>query len=332
MISSDPQTNVKKDRLTLMDNYIKNPKYKSILAFFCAFGWSLAYPLIKIGYEQFSIPSSDLGGKIIFAGVRFFFAGFFVLLFCQSRKMNLAMQQRTDISWLLLLAIVNTTLHYMFAYIGLGYNASARSTILDSMGGFFLIILSVLIFADDKLTLPKLAGCVLGIVGIISINMEPGVNYFSNITFLGDGMILLNAFCAALGGVITRVVSKKMNIMCATGLSMLIGGVFLLIIGFLIGTNHTWTWTLKGMIVLLVLILISAVCFAVYNELLACHPISKIAIYNALIPVLGVIFASLLLHEELKWQYFLAVLMVSCGIWLVNRAPHNRKQKPVTKE
>ena len=57
-----------------MDNYIKNPKYKSILAFFCAFGWSLAYPLIKIGYEQFAIPSSDLGGKIIFAGVRFFFA------------------------------------------------------------------------------------------------------------------------------------------------------------------------------------------------------------------------------------------------------------------
>ena len=81
-----------------MDNYIKNPKYKSILAFFCAFGWSLAYPPIKIGYEQFSIPSSDLGGKIIFAGVRFFFAGFFVLLFCQSRKMNLAMQNKTDAS------------------------------------------------------------------------------------------------------------------------------------------------------------------------------------------------------------------------------------------
>ena len=77
---------VKKDRLTLMDNYIKNPKYKSILAFLCAFGWSLAYPLIKIGYEQFAIPSSDLGGKIIFAGVRFFFAGFFVLLFCQSKE------------------------------------------------------------------------------------------------------------------------------------------------------------------------------------------------------------------------------------------------------
>ena len=89
-----------------MDNYIKNPKYKSILAFFCAFGWSLAYPLIKIGYEQFSIPSSDLGGKIIFAGVRFFFALIPVLLFCRTKKLNLAMQKRTDISWLLLLAVL----------------------------------------------------------------------------------------------------------------------------------------------------------------------------------------------------------------------------------
>ena len=54
-------------------------------------------------------------------------------------------------------------------------------------------------------------------------------------------------------------------------------------------------------------------------ELLANHPISKVAIYNALIPVLGVIFAALLLHEELKWQYFLAVFMVAGGIYFVNR-------------
>ena len=45
-----------------------------------------------------------------------------------------------------------------------------------------------------------------------------------NITFRGDGMILLNAGCAALGGVITRVASKKMNMMQATGQSMMIGG------------------------------------------------------------------------------------------------------------
>lgn len=301
-----------------MENIFKNKKYKSILAFFCALGWSLAYPMIKLGYSEFGIGSSDLGSKILFAGVRFFSAGLFVLIFCRIKKIKANISAKKDISWLLLLAIVNTSLHYMFAYIGLGYIASARSTILDSMGGFFLIILSVIIFSDDKISLYKIMGCLLGIVGIVSINIRPGVDFFSDITFAGDGMILLNALCAAFGGIITRIVSKKMNMMKATGLSMLIGGAVLLVIGFLIGNDSSWQWSIKGIAVLFILIMISAVCFAVYNELLAWHPISKIAIYNALIPVLGVIFAALLLHEELKIQYFLAIIMVSAGIYCVN--------------
>ena len=96
----------------------------------------------------------------------------------------------------------------------------------------------------------------------------------------------------------------------------------LLAIGLMIGTNSPWCVNVKGMMVLIALIMISAVCFAVYNELLAYHPISKIAIFNALIPVLGVIFSALLLKEELKWQYFIAVMMVACGIYLVNKKEH----------
>ena len=305
-----------------MEEIFKNGKYKSLLAIFCAFGWSLAYPLIKMGYREFQIAAGDLGGKILFAGIRFLFAGLLVSCFCCLRKKKLALENRNDFWWLILLAIVNTTLHYMFAYIGLGYNPSARSTILDSMGGFFLIILSTILFSDDKLSVSKIMGCVLGIAGVVAINLQPGEALFANITFRGDGMILLNASCGALGGVITRITSKKMNMMPATGLSMMIGGALLLTIGFVIGTDGSWRFTISGALVLTALIMISAVCFAVYNELLSYHPISKIAIYNALIPVLGVIFSALLLKEELKWQYAIAVMMVACGIYLVNMKEH----------
>lgn len=302
-----------------MDTIFRDSRYKSILAIFCALGWSLAYPLIKIGYQAFQIDAGDLGGKIIFAGIRFFSAGVLVLVFCCFQKTRIEMKKKNDLFWLFLLSIVNIALHYMFAYIGLGYNPSARSTILDSMGSFFLIILSTITFSDDKMSASKVLGCVLGISGIIAINIQPGVNFFENVTFRGDGMILLNACCAAFGGVITRVVSKKMNMMQATGQSMMIGGALLLIIGLVAGTNSSWSLNIKGIFVLIILIMISAGCFAIYNELLAYHPISKIAIYNALIPVLGVIFAALLLKEELKWQYLMAVVMVACGIYLVNK-------------
>lgn len=302
-----------------MKEIIKDSRYKAILAIFCAFGWSLAYPLIKIGYQEFQIGSADLGGKILFAGIRFLFAGVLVWGFCSLKKIKLEIKKKNDLWWLILLAVVNTTLHYMFAYIGLGYNPSARSTILDSMGGFFLIILSTMIFSDDKISVSKVMGCVLGIAGIVAINIQPGADFFANITFRGDGMILLNAGCAALGGIITRVASKKMNMMQATGQGMMIGGALLMVIGLVIGTNSPWSMTMKGILVLIALIMISAVCFAIYNELIAYHPISKIAIYNALIPVLGVIFAALLLKEELKWQYFIAVMMVAGGIYFVNK-------------
>ena len=270
----------------------QDKRMKVFLAVFVMIGWSLAYPLIKLGYQEFQIDGTDLGGKILFAGVRFFMAGTAVTLYCHFKKVKSDITNSGDIAWLVLLGIVNTALHYMFAYIGLGYNSSARSTILDSMGGFILILLSTLIFPDDRM---------------------------NDITFMGDGMILLNACCTALGGLITRVVSRRMNITRATGYSMQIGGALLLLTSLVIRPRTAWVFTPKGIFILLCLITISAVCFAIYNALLSYHPISEIAIYNALIPVLGVIFAALLLHEKLRLQYIIAVILVAIGIHVVNK-------------
>lgn len=297
----------------------QDKRMKVFLAVFVMIGWSLAYPLIKLGYQEFQIDGTDLGGKILFAGVRFFMAGTAVTLYCHFKKVKSDITNSGDIAWLVLLGIVNTALHYMFAYIGLGYNSSARSTILDSMGGFILILLSTLIFPDDRMNWRKALGIILGVAGIISINIQPGADFFSDITFMGDGMILLNACCTAFGGLITRVVSRRMNITRATGYSMQIGGALLLLTSLVIRPGTAWVFTPKGIFILLCLITISAVCFAIYNELLSYHPISEIAIYNALIPVLGVIFAALLLHEELKLQYIIAVILVAIGIHVVNK-------------
>lgn len=297
----------------------QDKRMKVFLAVFVMIGWSLAYPLIKLGYQEFQIDGTDLGGKILFAGVRFFMAGTAVTLYCHFKKIKSDITGSGDIAWLVLLGIVNTALHYMFAYIGLGYNSSARSTILDSMGGFILILLSTLIFPDDRMNWRKALGIILGVAGIISINIQPGADFFSDITFMGDGMILLNACCTAFGGLITRVVSRRMNITRATGYSMQIGGALLLLTALVIRPRTAWVFTPAGIFILLCLITISAVCFAIYNALLSCHPISEIAIYNALIPVLGVIFAALLLHEELRLQYIIAVILVAVGIHVVNK-------------
>ncbi|MDY5643027.1 MAG: DMT family transporter [Candidatus Faecousia sp.] len=296
----------------------RNEKLRPLLAILCALGWSLAYPFIKLGYGELQIDSADLGSKILFAGIRFFAAGLLVLAFSAVQKRKLAVT-RKEVPWLTLFALVNTALHYLFSYIGLSYIPSARSTILDSMGSFFLIILSGLFLEDDTFSVKKIAGCLLGFCGILTISITPGGGLFSGISFLGDGMILLNACCAAGGGILTRFISKKMDMMTATGYGMSAGGLMLLLVGLMVGVRQPWNLSLWGVTILFVLVLISAVCFGIYNMLLANHPISKVAIYNSLIPVFGVMFSSLLLKEPFSWQYILAAGLTAAGVYVVNR-------------
>ena len=296
----------------------RNEKLRPLLAILCALGWSLAYPFIKLGYGELQIDAADLGSKILFAGIRFFAAGLLVLAFSAVQKRKLAVT-RKEVPWLTLFALVNTALHYLFSYIGLSYIPSARSTILDSMGSFFLIILSGLFLEDDTFSVKKIAGCLLGFCGILTISITPGGGLFSGISFLGDGMILLNACCAAGGGILTRFISKKMDMMTATGYGMSAGGLMLLLVGLMVGVRQPWNLSLWGVTILFVLVLISAVCFGIYNMLLAIHPISKVAIYNSLIPVFGVMFSSLLLREPFSWQYILAAGLTAAGVYVVNR-------------
>ncbi|MFR8766731.1 MAG: hypothetical protein ACLVGF_03225 [Eubacterium sp.] len=48
----------------MSNSIFENKKLVPVLAFLCAAGWSLAYPLIKLGYSNLNVASDDLGSKI----------------------------------------------------------------------------------------------------------------------------------------------------------------------------------------------------------------------------------------------------------------------------
>ena len=302
-----------------MNVSVKSKKWLPVLALMCSVLWALAYPLIKLGYRELNIAPNDLGSKVLFAGIRFLFAGALVLLITGAVNHTEKKISKSAWGWLLLFAIVNTSLHYLFSYVGLGYIPSARGTIIDSMGSFLLIILSCIVFSDDRMGWNKVLGCVLGFSGIVIMNVEPGKFMLENISFLGDGMILLNAVFAAFGGVVGRIVSRKMDMTLATGISMAIGGGILCVVGLCIGVAQPWHMSAVGVTIIVALTLISAISFSIYNSLIANHPISTVAIYNAFIPVFGVGFSSLILGERFMIKYLAAGVLVALGIVAVNR-------------
>lgn len=92
----------------------------------------------------------------------------------------------------------------------------------------------------------------------------------------------------------------------------------MILVALILGPKRPFKISLLGLLIMTGLILISALCFGIYNALISCHPISKIAIFNALIPVLGVIFFISYFGRETKVAVFLAGLMVATGVCIIN--------------
>jgi len=77
--------------------------------------------------------------------------------------------------------------------------------------------------------------------------------------------------------------------------------------------------TVSGIVILLMLIAISTVGFTLYNKLLTCNPVGKVAIWNSLIPVVGAVTSCLCLSEPFHMKYALAAALATAGIYIINK-------------
>ncbi len=292
-------------------------KSKRLLPFFAllpAFCWGFATPILKLGFAQFQISDANAGGKTLFAGIRFLVAGIIILCIAKGTHRDFTIH-KSDWRLVFLFALVNTALHYFFFYMGVSFNLGSRAAVIDSLGTFLLVLSACAVFPEEHLTKRKLCGCLIGFGGLIILNLGGGEGARFNL--LGDGFMVLNAVAAAAGGLLTRIVCKKIDALVATGYSLTLGGLILLLMGVLLhGTIPVVNAT--GVCYLMILISISVVGFSIYNQLLVYHSVGNVAIFNSLIPVIAVFMSCLLLGEPFSANYIFAVGFVAAGVYIIN--------------
>lgn len=303
----------------------QHPVWAAVLALSAAILWGWAFPIIKLGFAEFGITADMTGSKMLFAGIRFSVAGIIILSVARvaRRSFGLKEEGRANIwgSSLFLLAftLLNTTLHYAFFYIGMSHSPGSRAAILNSLSVFVLVVLACMFFKSDKLTLRKMTGCALGFAGILALNLSGEES--GSFTLLGDGMIILNTLCSAGAGLMTRGVGRRVDVFVGTGYSLAFGGALLVVPGLLMGGTLP-NVTIVGLLYLLMLIGISTIGFTLYNKLLTCNPVGKIAIWNSLIPIVGAAASCLCLHETFVWNYAVAATLTTVGIYVINKGKH----------
>lgn len=296
----------------------QRPFWVVTFALTAAIAWGWAYPLIKLGFNEFEITAQMTGSKMLFAGIRFCVSGVIVLCVAGIKRKNFKVTKPASWLFILLFSLLNTTLHYAFFYIGLSYSEGARASIINSLSVFLVVILACIFFKSDRFTRNKLIGCIVGIGGILALNLGNS-NSSNSFSMLGDGMIILNALCSAFASLMTRGLGKRVDIFVGTGYSLGLGGLMLVILGLISGGTVPVV-TINGILILLALIAISTVGFTLYNKLLSCNPVGKVAIFNSLIPVVGTITSCLCLGEPFYTKYIVSATLTTVGIYIINKA------------
>lgn len=286
-----------------------------LLAIFCNILWGSAYPAIKSGYALFQI-GDHLFSKILFTGVRFFAAGVMVLCLAAKKQHALPRIQKENRALVLWMALIYTMLQYIFFYIGLSHTTGSNGSIFNSTTTFMSVLLAHFLYQGDKLTLQKGLGCLVGFLGVILVTFQ---NSNAGFSLLGEGFILIASACFVAGSAMSKKAVQTDDPASVTGYNLLLGGAFLIIIGF-VGGGRLHTPTVTGVLDLCYLALLSALAFTIWSSLLQRCPLGSLGVFNFIIPVFGTLLSAVFLKEDiLHWQYLVSLILVCAGIFLVNR-------------
>ena len=238
-------------------NIFTNPIILTLSALLCCALWGSATPAIKTA-SALLIPVSGVPSTILFAGIRFFMAGIITIAIYSIARKKLLVFKKENLPKVLTVASFQTVIQYIFFYVGLTNTTGVKGTIASGSSAFFCVLIASLIFKQEKLTARKIIACILGLLGIIIINLQ-GLELTMN--FLGDGFVILSTVAYSFSSVFMKRFSKYEDPVVLSGYQFIFGGAFMIILGLLLGGRVSFEST-KGVIILIYLAFLSAVAYA----------------------------------------------------------------------
>ena len=300
-----------------MHPVFSNRKLVFLLATLCCMLWGSAYPSIKAGYALFAIAADDLPSKLLFAGYRFLAAGVVILIAVAPTRPIFALDGR-QCRQIALLGLTQTSLQYVFFYVGLAYTTGVKGSIMNATGSFFSVLLAHFIYHNDRLTLNKVVGCLAGFAGVMVVNFGDHLLDF-DFTLRGEGFVVIAAFLLSAASIYGKRLSQSIDSFVLTGHQLAFGGLVLVLIGHATGGTLSG-FTVASSTLFAYLVLLSSIAFALWTCLLKYNNVGMVSVFNFLIPVFGALLSAIFLGESIfEWKYVLALLLVCVGIWRVTR-------------
>jgi drug/metabolite transporter (DMT)-like permease len=285
------------------------------IALFCLL-WSFAFVAGKIGVTYCP--------PLILLTARFSLAGILILGISALRGEGWSLSWRDSLVFALI-GVANNALYLGLGYTGLKTVSAGLGGLIVSANPVFTAVLAAL-FLGEQLTLRKVAGLLLGIVGVGFIvwhRMSVGTDSLHGIlfTFASLGSIVL-------GTILFKVLAPQGSLWIGNGVQNLSAGIVLLpfAMSFSSLDDIMPSAHLLGAFAFLVLGG-SILAYRLWFHLLRVCGATAASAYHFLMPPLAMLFAWLVLGEHVEFRDLLGIVPVALGVYLVTRPARILQQK-----
>lgn len=301
---------------------LKNKKNAVIFSLIAMFLWGSAIPLIKSTYVVLDVKSYDTFAKVYVAGIRFFMAGILAFFYAKIFGKSKISFKSVNIKLVIVLAILQTFLQYFFYYIGLSNTSGVKSSIIQASNSFMIVIISLILLPEDKITSNTIIALIIGTAGIVLVNSNQKMG--SGFKLSGEGFIFTSTFINALASVLLRKYSKGSNPYVLNGLALFFGSLPLIILGKILLINPVYI-NLKAFIMLFYGAFITATSFTIWTIVLQNHSANQFGVFKLFIPIFGSILSVIILGEVFTIRLFIGLILVLTGSLVLMKGKNKKR-------
>ncbi|UCE19169.1 MAG: DMT family transporter [Gemmatimonadota bacterium] len=203
---------------------------------------------------------------------------------------------------------------------------STVATVLNATVPLFTILVAHVFLDDDRMTVRRVQGLLLGFFGVIVLVHDELISSFSIarealcLMLLGHGALLLSSAFYGASNVYARAKFRGIPPILLTFYTMLLANIVMWPITLSIEIPFTLpartiTWTA----ILWLGALSSGLGWIIFYHLIHSLGPTRASTITYLIPVIGVSLGIIFLGEGLDWSLIAGTILILSGIWFTNR-------------
>ena len=254
------------------------------------------------------------------AVLRFGQGGLIMFLYLLIGARDLLQVKRHDLPHLALLGAI------LFAIFPVTFNISLRFTEASRCA---LMLATMPIWSawlarvaqKERLHLRQIVGILITFVGVGIVLAERGINWQgTTLALVGDGFMLLTAFCGALYGVLAQRMLARYSALTVTTYAMVFGTLLLLPAALFEDLAQAFAQIDANVAVLILFLGIfgGAIGYFLWTFALSRLTPTQVAVYVNVNPMVAIILGAVLLTEKLTVVFAVGFVSVIVGVLFVN--------------